>query len=24
AGVPKANHALKLAKQTYQEMEAAE
>ena len=24
AGVPKANHALKLAKQTFQEMEAAE
>ncbi|MGY9037645.1 MAG: 4-carboxymuconolactone decarboxylase [Rhodobacterales bacterium] len=24
AGVPKANHALKLAKQTYQEMEAGE
>ncbi|EAP83385.1 4-carboxymuconolactone decarboxylase [Sulfitobacter sp. EE-36] len=24
AGVPKANHALKLAKQTYQEMEAVE
>tara|TARA_R100000935_G_scaffold5170_5_gene11936 strand:+ start:714 stop:1112 length:399 start_codon:yes stop_codon:yes gene_type:complete len=24
AGVPKANHALKLAKQTYQEMEASE
>ena len=24
AGVPKANHAIKLAKQTYQEMEAAE
>lgn len=24
AGVPKANHALKLAKRTYQEMEAAE
>ena len=24
AGVPKANHALKLAKQTYQKMEAAE
>jgi len=24
AGVPKANHALKLAKQTYQDMEAAE